>query len=558
MQQRARGRVIASPDAHHGQAAAVLLTCALALGSCEEPAPATPRTPSTQPQTVNWTPKGLTGHLGSNVAPAGAYGFGFSYYSVIYPIQSVVTRGTQLGWGTWVIPENLSFTQPLCPVGTYARDHWPERGPTYRDVYQTLEGGAGLWTTTRFPMPLPKFRINSTPDCYSYQVASPGWQFWGQPLPADKLGVVQLNNRLLIVPDGVVLTTTERALLGYGWLALPLIPSATSQLGVATGDQSWTLFIRTENFSGPLAFFTPEIWSAVNATDATGAGRGLDARPGYTGSVALEVGITPALESRDSTGTLYRRIPRLLFASDETGQATLLQDIRYYSKAALWDPTAAWLDGLATTIDLDPAGTSEPALTSTFVGLSMDGSRVVIDSALFAPVTFSTSGGGHAMGMKWGGGMTKGFLPEYYRRVGNFWVALPASDVPAATGLGDESFELLDRRTYPELDLSAGGPWASSRWSAGPYTTTLADGSIIDYVWYRFVEQPAIARLGLDATTLERLQTFAESVHAGGSLASVTIPPPSSGRLVTVDPAQLVTPPPGLERGFVPLVIRQR
>jgi hypothetical protein len=36
------------------------------------------------------------------------------------------------------------------------------------------------------------------------------------------------------------------------------------------------------------------------------------------------------------------------------------------------------------------------------------------------------------------------------------------------------------------------------------------------------------------------------------------MPPPSSGELVSLDPALLVTPPEGLERGYVPIVTGQR
>jgi hypothetical protein len=37
----------------------------------------------------------------------------------------------------------------------------------------------------------------------------------------------------------------------------------------------------------------------------------------------------------------------------------------------------------------------------------------------------------------------------------------------------------------------------------------------------------------------------------------ITIPPPSSGNLATLDPGLIVTPPAGLEKGYVPIVIRQ-
>jgi len=35
------------------------------------------------------------------------------------------------------------------------------------------------------------------------------------------------------------------------------------------------------------------------------------------------------------------------------------------------------------------------------------------------------------------------------------------------------------------------------------------------------------------------------------------MPPPTTGQLLTLDPALLVRPPPGLELGYVPIVTRQ-
>ena len=96
----------------------------------------------------------------------------------------------------------------------------------------------------------------------------------------------------------------------------------------------------------------------------------------------------------------------------------------------------------------------------------------------------------------------------------------------------------------------------SARWAAGPFTTTLNNGSVVDYVWYRFIDQPAIMNLGLSAADRTKLQTWAESVHAQG--VSLTIAPPSSGQLASFDPGILVTPPAGLTRGYVPLAIGQR
>ena len=150
--------------------------------------------------TIVLSPTGATGYLDANATkPPPLFSYGYSGYTSMSRLGGrTQALGEQFGWGTWLVPNNLAFQEALCPVGTYARDHWPERGPTYRDVYQTIEGGAGRWASTAFPSSSPKFRVNSTPDCYSTEVASTGWSFYLNPLPANKLGLAQLSNRLLV------------------------------------------------------------------------------------------------------------------------------------------------------------------------------------------------------------------------------------------------------------------------------------------------------------------------------------------------------------------------
>jgi hypothetical protein len=205
-------------------------------------------------------------------------------------------------------------------VGTYARDNWPERGPSYRDVYQNIEGGAGMWVSTRFPASGSKYRINATPDCYTNQISSPGWGFGWEPLIDTKLGLAQLSNRLLIPPDGFTFTPAAgQAFLGNAWIALPLHLPYTGPTGVPNGQQNWTLFVNGSNFRGPVAFYTTDTWSRISMMDPTIIQRGLDARPLWTGGLALEVGAAPFFTSAPVNGVRYRRIPRLLMPADGSG-----------------------------------------------------------------------------------------------------------------------------------------------------------------------------------------------------------------------------------------------
>ena len=54
-----------------------------------------------------------------------------------------------------------------------------------------------------------------------------------------------------------------------------------------------------------------------------------------------------------------------------------------------------------------------------------------------------------------------------------------------------------------------------------------------------------------------RLQALVEKIHRSWPIDRDYMPPPTSGELVALDPALFVTPPPGLEVGYVPIVTRQ-
>lgn len=510
---------------------------------------------------VQTEPQGMTGHLsvGINVSqPLPGVHHGMSYYGTVHEVHAQVA-GTQFGWGTWVLPDNRQFDQPLCFEGTHAFDQWPWEGPTWSRFFQTIEGGLGRWTSSRFPWSSPKFRVNAIPDCYTSQVATPGWRFHGELIPPDpRLGLAMLSNRLLLPPDGLPFLDTARApIAGFGWIALPLLPANVSPEVAPTGDQSWTLFLHTRNFRGPVAFFVPAFWSALHGQDGTGVGRGLDAQPFLIESMDLEIGITPMFTALDAEGGRWRRIPRMEWPVDGTGKAVMIQDVRYYTKQAIWDNFAAWKAGGSAVDAFDEDGINSPTLDWSNMGVTLGGDSVSFDGAYTAGVV-QAANGSDAIGMQWSGALEFGVLPEYYQEDGDTWRPVPAADVPAETGLIGQTFPAAPVGNFPPLDLAPESPWSPTGWAAGPCTVALADGSLVDYAWFRFVDQPAIARLGMDPADRSALQSFVESMHAHTGTDGPTIPPPGSGTLAPLDYALLVTPPQGFEAGYVPIVISQR
>jgi len=61
----------------------------------------------------------------------------------------------------------------------------------------------------------------------------------------------------------------------------------------------------------------------------------------------------------------------------------------------------------------------------------------------------------------------------------------------------------------------------------------------------------------LSGETKARLQRLVETMHANWTPDKAYMAPPSRGRLASIDTALLVKPPKGLEKGYVPVAIRQ-
>ena len=142
-----------------------------------------------------------------------------------FPIHLRLTGGHSL----YRIESETSFTEVQRVGGRFLAHHiiartWPERGPTWDSVFQTIEGGLGYWAGNHFRYGPPKFSMNATPQCYDYEVGSPGWSFFysNEALPDNRLGIAQLSNRLLIPPDALPFQGQPNGeFLGYSWMALP-------------------------------------------------------------------------------------------------------------------------------------------------------------------------------------------------------------------------------------------------------------------------------------------------------------------------------------------------
>jgi hypothetical protein len=478
-------------------------------------------------------------------------------------------RGFQIGLASiWILPDNRTINEPLLPTGTLARDHWPERGPSYRDVFQTIEGGLGFWGSTRFGSTTAKFRMNGTNDGYNHEISSPGWGFGKTTaLKPDEMGIAQLSPRLLVPPDGLTFRNgTCGELFGYAWMALPLTEakSTTANLPIPTGNQSWTLFINSANFRGPVAFYTPVTWSRISRRHPPAVGRGLDARPGLVTGGAIEVNTVPRFTATDAQGTNYTRIPRLQFPVDGQGRTVLIHDLTHYSKQALYHQVEGWLGGgNPASGKFDRQGAITPPCKAGRLELRQGPEKMPIrglekwvETRALDKTTFGLQWNETVL-EKWIEGMRRGSMPEYCKQNGKELDAIAAGEVPAETGLKQSVFPPAETRQSYTSPEDAGSAWTKPGPKAGPFTAKLADGSVVTYSWYRFIDQPSLQDADLTDAEKNRLQAIVEKIHAQWTSEKEYLPPPRMGTLATLDAALIVTPPKGLEIGYVPIVTRQ-
>jgi hypothetical protein len=505
--------------------------------------------------------RGLHGYIGFSATrppSRSEYGAGMGFYSAVWPLIDQPLADFQIGLaGSWIMPDNSdNKDKPLAPEGTLART-WRDRGPTWSSVFQTVEGGLGYWAGNHFRYGPPKFSMNATPQCYDYEVGSPGWSFFysNEALPDNRLSIAQLSNRLLIPPDALPFQGNPNGqFLGYTWMALPF--TEVSAADPPTGDQSWTCFLSAANFKGPIAYYIPESWSKISKLFKYPFlyGRGLDARAGEMGGGAMEINTVPCFDAPDAKGVVYSKIPKLQFPVDSRGRTLLVQDVTYYSKSALYDAFNAWrAGGPACSGRFAPKGAWKSKLTTHTTRYDQAGKTIAGVERVFDTKVFEDN----VWGLEWFKNdiSPAGHFPQYFKLVGEKRVAVAAADVPAETRLPSQEFALAPQGA--PYTSPGSGAWIRPGPKKGPFTVKLADSSWVTYSWYRFVDQPSFQQYHWGAEKKAKLQALVEKIHATWPIDRDYMPPPAAGTLATLDPALLVTPPQGMELGYVPIVTQQ-
>jgi hypothetical protein len=262
----------------------------------------------------------------------------------------------------------------------------------------------------------------------------------------------------------------------------------------------------------------------------------------------------PKLELKKSEDSTYVKIPALQFPVDEQGRTVLVQDVKFYSKEAMYQPFKAWRDGKSTyTGAFDKKGFHAPTLDTRMPVFRQDEEELGNMEELFTTEIFP----GNIFGIRWKDNPTgtPGKFPQYFLKTGeNSRVPVAAAEVPAE--LVSEEFELAEKGK-PYTSPNAGA-WGTPGPASEPIEVSLVDGSTVTYCWYRFVDQPSLQQFDWSNEEKEQLQSLVEKMHANWGIDKEYMEPQTEGELVSFDPALMVMPPKGYEVGYVPIVTGQQ
>lgn len=490
---------------------------------------------------------------------------GFSMYIAAWPLlQTYPGQRFQSGLpGTWM------FAKPI--------------GKPLEKGYSDIEGGLGWWRDTEYATETPKFIMGGVAPDFVEWANGPGagkGRDWNQP--NGKYAIAQLSPWILWPPDGLNLKQgTQGEWFGYGYLPLPLTKtkSQTDGQDVPTGNQCWTLFLNTGNFKGPVTFFTPYFWSRNAALDARFAGQLLDSRPSDPNrALQMETQHIPSVQATDASGMTWARTTPIQFPANDAGESALVHHVTSYNKQALWHSVEAWLEGgpfCNGTVDPKGAYIHEfsgrgGATWQLYPENANKKEKVGVAWTSFAtPFAIDANTFGYRWNDQWVRSASQDknrliVLPEYYRLKQSeqqkpVWEPVAASDVPQETGLHEARFTrdtTNTPKTY-ETPNAKESCWKTPGPISGPHLAYPGDSSVVTYYWYRFADQPSLLNADMSLSEREELQVRVEQLHRHWTKDREYLAPPASGSLAELDPALVVTPPTGLEVGYVPIVTRQ-
>ena len=464
--------------------------------------------------------------------------------------------------------------------------------------YHCMEGGAGY-------KPYLRFRSFQTPQKFTTGAVAGGFGAFsngpgigspsfnrtrrskslGWEKNLGRYGAAQLSNRLLYALDGVgFVEGTNNQMLGYGYYALPLTEPKDSVDGsdVPVGNHCWTLFFNTQNFQGPVCFFTPYHWAKYSIGKENVRGKCFDNSLLKVNSIyQRETNVIPGKQWTDDNGDIYYRITPYMLPCDEDnigrfGSAPMTMD------SAMWDDMKLWFaGGKPTALSFGAVGKQIHVRENGGGNLAYKMNKIRVRTNDFAKSVKDSDAS--AAAFSWNTDLMKKVkgtdliqIPEYYvLRKGTKTVqAIAAKAVPKKSRLQNVNFPedagddfklkgfVTDPITTPlnpqyKYQDDIVDVWKKPGPIAGPYVTKLSDGSKAVYYWYKFNEQPAILNSQMDDQERQLIQKRVEMLHSHWSAGGNFVPGPKQ-QLASLDSGLLVTPPKGLEIGYVPICVHQQ
>ena len=467
-----------------------------------------------------------------------AFGDGTSFYSTIWPLFDKPVANSQVGLASTWISANLLQNQGAKNLTGGAKDA----------SIQTIEGSLGWWGDTPYRMTLPKFEPGVTVNNYSTGARD----FWaGQPIQEGQGGWITLSNQILLPPDGMSFdSSSSGSQLGQMWLNLPF-PKTGSTLAPQAGTNAWTLFLNSSNFKGPLAYVEPNYWAQSAAKYPELKDMTLDTQKELSYILSGEFAGVPICEAKDANGNTFSRIPQMQFQTDADGKFVFARDYRAYGVAAInASMTSAIKDGTSLPKTLDANGIQIRHLIPQDNDVYQGGAQVPYLKDLLTLKSFDNSlAVGYNLQEK--NAMVK--LPSYFVQKGVVREAVSASDAPAALQAKDWTPAVSTREKIYQV-----APWylKAGKAASEDVKTNLNDGSTVTYRWYKFVDQPMLARYNLTDDEKAKMQALVEKMQREWATNALQADP-SGGTLAKFDQGLLVKPPAGMEYGYVPVVVRQ-
>lgn len=487
---------------------------------------------------------------------------GFSWYTNIFRLyHEDVQLDQQMGMGgTWMGGANIDFGSGCAcdPNG------WPSAivgDPSYGccessgrcgHLFHNVEGGPGYWPSSQLPTTQPKLRSNIAVGCYvDYNGPPPFWKWDASVRPCDNLNTVVVSNRLVIPPDGF--TFDRMGLVGVGYVRTPL-----GKVDAADDRNFWTMVLDSVTFSGPVAYWLPELFRERRPGSSTSipdlGKRGVSMQ---LGSMGFEWNTVRALKA----GSVYK-LPRMAFPADgEGGRGVLMRNMRGYADADVYDILEAALEAGAPVNASQLMGEGQP---TQYCNAGVRDARYNVDgSRSFKLGTHMTSREGAecvwSIDIDSNGEDRPGHVPQYRDADSSDLAPLPESDVNGALREYPWPFPARFSRTY---DVLASPPSGGCLTSPGPSDATLycvrtKSPSVLGYKWYKFTEQPVMQRMRLTAEQKAYMQRRIETLHASTPRLSQWIKERGAraNGLAELEASLLVRPPAGMDVGYVPVAV---